>query len=130
MLIDRPLNSATPLIGTTVVGKRTALAIAPVPVPAPASGPAPAVPALRPGVYPLPPPGYAMQPGAHLGYMVVPSEMDWDLGRPIPPGFQADTRVRLGYVIDEAEVTFWGLCPACQASVAQADEVKQPLAYR
>jgi Fur family ferric uptake transcriptional regulator len=25
-----------------------------------------------------------------------------------------------GFLIDEAEVTFWGLCPACQASATAA----------
>lgn len=34
-----------------------------------------------------------------------------------------DPVVARGYVVDEAEVTFWGLCPACQARrAAEADE--------
>jgi hypothetical protein len=84
--------------------------VAPMPAPAaPPPGPAPAfvapaalAPAPRPGVYPMPPPGYPMQPGAYPMYVVVPSEMDWEPGQPIPPGFQPDTRVRLGFVLSGA----------------------------
>lgn len=32
-----------------------------------------------------------------------------------------------GFVLDEAEVTFWGLCPSCQLAAAEAGEIPVPL---
>src|SRR5690348_11377107 len=40
------------------------------------------------------------------------SDVDCVVGEP-PCVFPADAS---GYLIDEAEVTFWGLCPACQTT--------------
>lgn len=46
------------------------------------------------------------------------SDVDCAIGEP-PCVFPADAS---GYLIDEAEVTFWGLCPACQTTSNPREE--------
>jgi hypothetical protein len=33
-----------------------------------------------------------------------------------------------GYLLDEAEVVFWGICPTCQVSTN--DDTKSPIRYK
>jgi hypothetical protein len=65
--------------------------------PAPAA-PAPAAPVYGPAPQGEPPPGWG-QPGAYPGWRAQPMEMRYIEGRPIPPGYHLETRVRKGLVV-------------------------------
>src|SRR5262245_40370767 len=85
------------LAATTASAQGAPPAAAP-PAAAPTAAPPPAAAAPAYGPQAEPPPGYA-PPGYVPAWRAQPMEMRYIEGRPIPPGYHVETRLRRGLIV-------------------------------